>query len=84
MTLPNGGKSKAARSKQNRTLGAVFNQATKVLGQDKVTPNRYRTEGMNNAIKQVPTLPNPYELLYGRVAFGIDYFLLKLNQFLQP
>ncbi len=89
MTLPNGGKSKVARSKQNRTLGAVFNQATKALARDKVTPNCYRMEGMKNAMKQVPILPNPaskgtYELFYGRVAFGIDYFLLKLNRFLQP
>jgi hypothetical protein len=49
VTLPNGGKSKASRSKQNRTLGAVFNQTTKASARNKATPNRYRAEGIQNS-----------------------------------
>jgi hypothetical protein len=56
VTIPNGGRSKSARSKQNQTLGAVFNQTVKALGQDNVTPSRYRTGGFNNALRS--TLPN--------------------------
>jgi hypothetical protein len=56
VTIPNGGRSKSARSKQNQTLGAVFNQTVKALGQDNVTPSRYRMEGFNNALRS--TLPN--------------------------
>jgi hypothetical protein len=53
VTLPFGGKSKSARSKQNRTLGAIINQTSKALARDKATPNRYRAEGIGNALKSM-------------------------------
>jgi hypothetical protein len=59
VTLPNGGKSKAARSKQNCTLGVVFNQMTKAFARNKATPTQYRAEGIQNALKQAPELPDP-------------------------
>eukprot|EP00978_Attheya_sp_CCMP212_P040321 scaffold218739_cov102-Attheya_sp.AAC.1 len=53
VTLPKGGKSKSARSRQNRTLGAIINQTSKALAQDKATPNRYRAEGIENALRSI-------------------------------
>jgi hypothetical protein len=41
VTLPNGGKSKASRSKQQQTLDAIINGMTKALAKDKTTPTRY-------------------------------------------
>jgi hypothetical protein len=57
VTLPNGGKSKASRSKQRQTLGAVINGMTKALAKDKATPTRYRAEGIENALKRAQVLP---------------------------
>jgi hypothetical protein len=63
LSLPKGGKSKGARSKQRRTFGAIINGATKSFSQGKATPTRYRAEGIANAVKSAPrivskTLPN--------------------------
>jgi hypothetical protein len=52
-TIPIGGKSKSARSKQNRTLGAIITQTTKALAQDKATPHCYRAEGIENALRSM-------------------------------
>jgi hypothetical protein len=63
VTIPKGGKSKSARSKQNRTLGAIINQTSKTLAQDKATPNRYRAEGIENALKSIlPIQIGVYEI----------------------
>jgi hypothetical protein len=40
VTIPNGGKSKSAHLKQNWTIGAIINQTSKALAQDKATQNR--------------------------------------------
>jgi hypothetical protein len=61
VTLPNGGKSKASRSKQRQTLGAIINGMTKALAKDKATPTRYRAEGMENAMKRAWVLPTKKE-----------------------
>jgi hypothetical protein len=58
VTLPNGGKSKASRSKQRQTLGAIINGMTKALAKDTATPTGYRAEGMENAVKRAPLLPS--------------------------
>jgi hypothetical protein len=63
LSLPKGGKSKGARSKQRQTFGAIINGATKSFSQGKATPTRYRAEGIANAVKSAPrifskTLPN--------------------------
>jgi hypothetical protein len=63
VTIPKGGKSKSARSKQNRTIGAIINQTSKTLAQDKATPNRYRAEGIENALKsKLPIERGAYEV----------------------
>jgi hypothetical protein len=41
VTIPHGGRSKASRSKQRQTLGAIINGAAKALANDKATPTRY-------------------------------------------
>jgi hypothetical protein len=56
VTLPNGGKSKASRSKQRQTLGAIINGMTRALAKDKATPTRYRAEGIENAVKRASVL----------------------------
>jgi hypothetical protein len=60
VTQANGGKSKAAQCKQNRTLGVLFSQMTKTFAQhNKVMSTWYQAKGIQNALKQVPDLPNP-------------------------
>jgi hypothetical protein len=89
VALPNGGKSKSARSKQNRTLGAVFNQMTKAFARNKATPNRYRAEGIKNALSQAPDLSNP--ATNGKSNDGASCYVLSpslillfISTFLQP
>ena len=57
VTLPNGGKSKASRSKQRQTLGATINGMTKALAKDKATPTQYQAEGIENNMKCDQLLP---------------------------
>ena len=84
VTIPNGGKSKSARSKQNRTLGAIINQTSKALAQDKATPNRYQAEGINNALKSMlPIERGAYELIVRVLLFELNY-VLTFYIMLQP
>jgi hypothetical protein len=56
LSLPKGGKSKGARSKQRQTFGAIINGATRSFSRGKATPTRYRSEGMANAVKSAPRI----------------------------
>jgi hypothetical protein len=56
LSLPKGGMSKGARSKQRQTFGAIINGATKSFSQGKATPTRYWAEGIANAVKTAPII----------------------------
>eukprot|EP00978_Attheya_sp_CCMP212_P017656 scaffold47327_cov46-Attheya_sp.AAC.1 len=76
VTIPKGGTSKSARSKQNRMLGAIINQTSKALAQDKATPNRYRAEGIENAKKDSPA-PQPETAPYQKNDLRVSFQLSR-------